>query len=223
LVQAAVAPTVTRHRLAARANTARLPAPTVSEMMSRQPSTVMEHSLIPGIQYVPHYIDERTQDQLVTVVDQSPWQLSARHRVQVYGYHYNHRQRAAYRIGELPLWSVAIAERLQRDGFVPTTPNQLVANDYDPGVGIFDHVDQAVFGDVVVSVSLGSTCVMRFTQAEPEASRELLLEPGSVLVLSGEARWDWKHGIPDRLSDRWHDREYVRSRRVSLTFRAVPG
>lgn len=178
--------------------------------------------MIPGVQYLPHYIDARTQEQLLGAVDQQLWQQSARHRVQVYGYHYNHRQRAAYRIGDLPPWAVALAEQLHGDGLIASTPNQLVANDYEPGVGIFDHVDQAVFGDVVISVSLGSTCIMRFTQAEPEASREMLLEPGSALVLTGEARWDWKHGIPDRASDRWHDREYVRSRRVSLTFRAVP-
>ena len=178
--------------------------------------------MIPGVHYLPHYIDQHTQDQLLDAVDQQMWQFSVRHRVQVYGYNYSHRQRAAFRIGDLPPWSVALAERLCRDGLVAIMPNQLVANDYEPGVGIFDHVDQAVFGDVVVSVSLGSTCVMRFTHEASDASREILLEPGSALVLTGEARWDWKHGIPDRASDRWDDREYVRSRRVSLTFRSVP-
>jgi len=194
----------------------------LSEMMPAQTRLAMEHAVISGIQYVPQYIDERTQETLLGEVDQQPWQLSARHRVQVYGYHYNHRQRAAYRIGDLPPWAVALAAQLHDDGLIATLPNQLVANDYEPGIGIFDHVDQAVFGDVVISVSLGSTCIMRFTKAAPEASRELLLEPRSALVLSGEARWDWKHGIPHRRSDRWRDREYVRSRRISLTFRSVP-
>jgi alkylated DNA repair dioxygenase AlkB len=87
---------------------------------------------------------------------------------------------------------------------------------------MFDHVDQAVFGDAVMSVSLGSTCVLQFTRVDPEASHVLLLAPKSLLVLSGEARWDWKHGIPARTSDLIDGREYVRSRRVSLTFRAVP-
>ena len=182
----------------------------------------MEQSVIAGVQYLPHYIDERAQEQLLSAVDRHPWQQSARHRVQVYGYHYNHRQRTAYRIGDLPPWAVALAEQLHGDGLIAARPNQLVANDYDPGVGIFDHVDQAVFGDVVISVSLGSTCIMRFTTEPAEASREILLEPRSALVLSGEARWDWKHGIPHRHCDRWGGREYVRSRRISLTFRAVP-
>jgi alkylated DNA repair dioxygenase AlkB len=74
----------------------------------------------------------------------------------------------------------------------------------------------------VISVSLGSSCAMRFTHTEPDASQELLLEPASVLVLSGEARWHWKHGIPARSLDVWQGREYPRSRRVSLTFRSIP-
>jgi len=66
------------------------------------------------------------------------------------------------------------------------------------------------------------TCVMRFTQSDADGSREVLLEPRSVLVLSGEARWRWKHSIPSRVSDRWDGQEYVWSRRVSLTFRVIP-
>jgi alkylated DNA repair dioxygenase AlkB len=144
------------------------------------------------------------------------------HRVQVYGYNYNHSLRAAYRIGEIPAWGMPLARRLQQDGYAASVPNQLVANEYQAGIGIFDHIDQAVFGDVVIAVSLGSTCAMRFTSADPEASEELFIEPQSLLVLSGEARWHWKHGIPARTADVCDECEYVRSRRVSLTFRAIP-
>jgi alkylated DNA repair dioxygenase AlkB len=178
-------------------------------------------SLIPGIEYVPGYLDQETHDRLLFAVDQHAWQTSVEHRVQVYGYRYNHKARAAYRIGELPPWATALAARLHHDNFVPTIPTQLVVNEYQPGIGIFDHVDQDVFGDVVISVSLGSTSVMRFTRTEPDESRELVLEPKSVLVLTKDARWLWKHGIPGRVSDLWDGREYVRSRRVSLTFRTV--
>jgi alkylated DNA repair dioxygenase AlkB len=182
----------------------------------------MEHPMIAGIDYVPEYLDQETHDRLLSAVDEHPWDTWVDHRVQVYGYHYNHKARAAYPIGELPAWVTTVALRLHTDGFVPSVPNQLVINDYRPGAGIFDHMDQAVFGDVVVSISLGSTCVMRFTHSEPEALQELLLEPRSLLSLSGEVRWRWKHGIPGRTSDFWGGRELVRSRRVSLTFRAVP-
>ena len=178
--------------------------------------------MISGLTYLPGYLDQDTHDRLLSAVDEHPWQTTLDHHVQVYGYHYNRRTEAAFRIGRLPEWSTALARRLRVDGFFSDPPNQLVANAYEPGTGFFDHIDQTVFGDVVVSVSLGSACVMRFTRTEVEASKEILLEPRSALVLAGEARLHWKHGIPPRMSDLWDGQEYVRGRRVSLTFRAVP-
>lgn len=178
--------------------------------------------IIVGLQYLPEYLDRETHDRLLTAVDLQPWQTSNKHGVQVYGYHYDHGRRAAYRIGELPAWAAELAVRLWRDGLLPSVPNQLVANDYRPGEGIFAHVDQAVFGDTIVSVSLGSTCVMQFSNSEAERTEELLLEPQSALILSGDARWAWKHEIPARTVDRWQDHDRPRSRRVSLTFRVIP-
>ena len=93
--------------------------------------------------------------------------------------------------------------------------------EYRPGSGIFAHVDQEVFGDTIASVSLGSTCVMRFSHGKSARVEELLLEPRSVIVLSGEARWAWKHEIPARVVDTWQNLERPRSRRVSLTFRVI--
>jgi alkylated DNA repair dioxygenase AlkB len=177
---------------------------------------------IPGIAYVPGYIDTETHDRLLSAVDSYAWLTTADHRVQMYGYRYSHQMRTAFRIGDLPAWALPLATRLHHDGFIDSIPNQLVANEYPPGAGLFDHIDQTVFGDVVISISLGSTCVMRFSRSDSEDSHELLLEPASVLVFSGEARTEWKHGIPARSSDMWDGCEYPRSRRVSLTFRAVP-
>jgi len=178
--------------------------------------------MIAGITYIQDYLDRDTHDHFLQVVDGHPWRMSVDHGVQVYGYSYNHGQRVAYRVGELPVWAAMLARRLHDDGHMRHVPNQLVVNDYRPGAGIFDHIDQSVFGDVVLSVSLGSTCVMRFTREDSAASEEVLLEPRSLLVLSGESRWAWKHGIPARHSDIWGGRERLRSRRVSLTFRAIP-
>jgi alkylated DNA repair dioxygenase AlkB len=177
---------------------------------------------IAGLQYVAGYIAAETQDLLLAAVDAHPWQTSVDHGVQVYGYHYNHRKREAYPIGGLPLWARELAVRLWRDGLIPDVPNQMVANDYPAGSGIFSHIDQAEFGETIASVSLGSTCIMRFSDTRSERVEERLLEPQSVLVLSGEARWQWKHAIPARAVDMWRTHELPRSRRVSLTFRVVP-
>jgi len=45
------------------------------------------------------------------------------------------------------------------------------------------------------------------------------LPPRSVYVLTGEARWEWAHGIAARTRDRVDGRVVLRDTRVSVTFR----
>ncbi len=177
---------------------------------------------IEGLQYVPDYLDHSTHDTLLASVDLEPWLWSVDRGVQIYGYRYQHSTGSVFRIGELPPWATDLALQLHRDGFLPSVPDQMVANDYKPGSGIFAHIDQAAFGDRVASVSLGSTCVMQFSKGGADREEEILLEPRSLLLLSGEARWDWLHGIPARKVDSWQAQERPRARRVSLTFRIIP-
>lgn len=178
-------------------------------------------AMIDGLCYLPEYLDQRAHDALIVAADREQWNRWDDHRVQAYGYGYNRAKAVAFHIGDLPLWATDLAKRLFHDGLLPGIPDQLVVNDYAPGKGIFPHIDQAVFGDVVASVSLGSSCVMEFSK-EDHVSKEVFLEPRSVVVLSGEVRWRWKHGIPARMVDTVEGRERRRERRLSLTFRVMP-
>ena len=93
-------------------------------------------------------------------------------------------------------------------------------NEYEPGQGISKHVDCVpCFGNAIASLSLGSTCVMEFSR--PEAKVPVLLEPRSVVILQGDARYHWCHAIPARKNDTYAGRLIPRSRRISLTFRTV--
>lgn len=107
---------------------------------------------------------------------------------------------------------------------------QAILNLYRPGEGITPHVDLLKrFGDGIIIVSLGSGTVMQLAElAEPKRSVDLWLEPRSILVLEGEARYGWTHGIPardgdwveDELGKMWVDRDV----RVSITLRfLLPG
>ena len=49
--------------------------------------------------------------------------------------------------------------------------------------------------------------------------QEVYLPGGSVYVLSGEARWEWEHGIKGRDRDKVDGRTVLRGVRVSCTFR----
>ena len=127
----------------------------------------------------------------------------------------------------------------------PPKARQVIINLYRPGEGITPHVDLLDrFDDGIIGVSLGSGCVMQFTEVRscknPGAEEEKASEPetaaiflphGSVYVMSGKSRYEWMHGIDGRTEDWVQDRAdlergrwVMRSIRVSITFRwLLPG
>lgn len=176
---------------------------------------------IPGLRYVADYIDAPTHDELLDMVSAQTWiEVAGQRRMQFYGYTYDYSSRSIKRSGRLPPWAMRIAEKIQHDGLSAHTPVQLSVIEYAPGQGIFTHVDADVFSDVIV-ISLVSPCVMDFADSQSHATASLLLEPKSALVLSGDARYRWQHGIAARASDEWNGEIVQRARRVSLTFRNV--
>lgn len=133
----------------------------------------------------------------------------------------------------------------------------MIINEYWPGDGIRSHVDLAKFEDGIVSLSLGSTCTMRFRQVlaqgdnsqitdskdrkcvesrakkrqrrsdqeieKPGTLVDVLLRPGDLLSMSGDARYRWSHEIPSEFSDidPENGEELMRLRRVSITLRKL--
>ena len=47
------------------------------------------------------------------------------------------------------------------------------------------------------------------------------LESRSVVLLYGDARWKWRHGIAKRRTDTWNGQKVARDRRLSITFRTI--
>lgn len=132
----------------------------------------------------------------------------------------------------------------------PTAPiraRQAILNLYTPGEGISPHVDLlGRFGDGIVGVSFGSGCTMSFRREsgdEEELEKptdgprngddewHLYLPERSIVVLSGDARYRWTHGIQGRMGDLITDEQsgkasgwIERGTRMSITFRwLLPG
>jgi alkylated DNA repair dioxygenase AlkB len=181
--------------------------------------------LPPGARYVAGFIDLSMQDALVAAVDAQPWIDDLKRRVQQYGYRYDYRARTVTPdafLGPLPQWASDLAGRLAGHSWFERAPDQLIVNEYLPGQGISAHVDCVpCFGDVIVSISLLSTCEMVFKERGTDERRAAVLEPRSALLISGPVRFDWTHQIPARKSDPVFGQRLPRSRRLSLTFRTV--
>jgi len=172
---------------------------------------------------IPDFVTVEEAAQIIKDIDASPWMDSLKRRVQHYGYLYDYKRRtvdASLYLGNLPPWAQQLATRVHQAGYIGLPPDQVIVNEYEPGQGIAKHVDcEPCFGDTILSLSLGSGCVMEFHQDDHKIP--IWLAPRALLVMQHEARYEWQHGIPARKSDVWAEQRHPRSRRVSVTLRKV--
>ena len=194
------------------------------------PLTDMGHlsdaeSEIPGSKYLPGFLspDEAAkQHEWLTSLPPQEWMRDLSRRVIHYGWRYDYTARTISEdlyLGELPERFADLARRLHDStGEFEEVPNQVIVNEYEPGQGIAMHTDHRDFGPAVATISLGDSWSMDFLHERTGRKQSMLLEVGSALVLSGEARLEWRHGIAKRKTEPDGRR---RSTRISLTFRTV--
>jgi alkylated DNA repair dioxygenase AlkB len=181
---------------------------------------------IPDLSYVADYITGAEAEELLVHVDNGVWLADLKRRVQHYGFKYDYRKRKvdmSMHVGRLPDWLERLSQKLYSDGHMPKIADQVIVNEYLPGQGISAHIDcEPCFEDTIVSMSLESSCVMHFTNKRDQTLKiPVLLEPRSIVVLTGQARYEWMHSINARRNDEWKGNRFERGRRVSLTFRKV--
>lgn len=178
---------------------------------------------IPGLKYWPDFITTNEESTLIENINQQPWLNDLKRRVQHYGYQYDYKARAIANgsyLGPLPEWIKPFCNLLHVENIFDHKPDQVIINEYLPGQGIAAHVDCVpCFGDMIASLSLGSSAVMQFTMGNEK--KEIYLEPCSLITLSGKARYEWTHAIPARKTDVINGFRIERNKRISLTFRNI--
>jgi alkylated DNA repair dioxygenase AlkB len=184
-------------------------------------SVVTEITRVPGLVGEERFLSWNEELDLLASIDASPWDdKTLSRRVQHYGWTYKYGWSSVLEpAAPFPVWVTLVTDRLAARGF--TGFDQLIVNEYVPGQGIGAHVDSpTLFGDTIVSVSLGADVVMHFAQTP--LVEDVLLTRGSVIVLTGDARYKWTHEIKARKSDVYDGKRFQRKgRRVSLTFRTA--
>lgn len=181
--------------------------------------------MIADLAYISNYISAQLETNLIETIDNQIWFSPFQRRVQHYGYIYDYKKRTVTEdmyLGVLPTWLQSLAEKLHEDTFISAIPDQVIINEYFAGQGIAPHVDcEPCFGDTILSLSLGSACIMDFYDLHSEMIHHQVLEPRSLVVMKREVRYEWKHGISGRKSDKINGKRLSRKRRISLTFRKV--
>lgn len=182
-------------------------------------------SEISGLNYISDYINIDQQNHLLNLIEKQEWSTKLKRRVQHYGYRYDYKKgllASSSYLGALPDWLRSIAEQLFGDRLTPNIPDQVIINEYQPGQGIASHIDCVpCFGNTIISLSLGSACLMDFTHSQTKEKTSILLSAGSLIIMQGAARYNLQHGIAARKKDKYKGEEIMRTRRVSLTFREV--
>lgn len=183
---------------------------------------------IEGLTLINDFLTEDEEKNLIEEINRQEWMNDLQRRVQHYGYKYDYKSKIISKnnyIGKLPDFCKEILIRIKENKISENDFDQLIVNEYKPGQGISPHVDHTeFFEDGIISISLGSNCFMNFQSCQDKTIiKPILLNRRSLICLTKDARYRWKHSIQQRKYDVIGQRKVARETRVSLTFRKVKG
>lgn len=177
--------------------------------------------MITGLTYIDNYFTKKEEFAIIQVIDSNLWDNDLKRRTQQYGYKYDYTIRNLNKNASVAQIPKYLSTLISDPEYYPPAPHQVIINEYLPGQGIGKHKDAACFGDKILSISLLSFCTMVFNNIKNGDKKELILAPGSLLILEGPARHEYTHEIPTRTYDMIEGEKVDRQRRVSITFRTI--
>src|SRR3954453_8627126 len=170
-----------------------------------------------GFVYNESFLSPAEQRKLIENIRTLPFQpfdfhgYIAKRRIVEFGFEYDFSTRKATGAAPMPEFLLPLREKAA--AFARVRPEQLVeavVTEYPSGAPIGWHRDVPQF-EIVIGISLLSACRMRLKPYKGEGELvSVTLEPRSIYVLRGPARWAFQHSIPA-----------VESLRYSITLRSL--
>lgn len=173
---------------------------------------------LPGLTHAGGIVPAAERSAIAAAIDAAPLlpfrfqQWTGLRQTASYGWHYDFERGQVGRTEPMPDWLLAIrATAAAFAGIAADRFVQALLIRYDPGAGIGWHRDRPVF-DHVVGLSIGAPATLRFRRRRDDGFDRFAmpLVAGDAYHLTGEARWDWEHGIAPMPETRW-----------SITFRSL--
>uniref|UniRef100_A0A8D0HFE2 tRNA (carboxymethyluridine(34)-5-O)-methyltransferase ALKBH8 n=1 Tax=Sphenodon punctatus TaxID=8508 RepID=A0A8D0HFE2_SPHPU len=167
---------------------------------------MMPTTLPPGLMVVEELVSPEEEGRLLESIDWTGAQKSLKHRrVKHFGYEFrydnNNVDKDKPLPGGIPDICQSLFETCMKLGYIKHKPDQLTVNQYEPGQGIPPHIDtHSAFEDEIISLSLGAEIVMDFKHPDCRTVA-VMLPRRSLLVMTGESRYVWSHGITPRKFD----------------------
>lgn len=194
-----------------------------------------------GLVYVPNFLTDEESLKLIKFIDKQDWSKDLSRRTQHYGYKYDYSSSdTKEKAQKIPEEFAETIEKLKE--YFPNGIDQIIVNEYLVDQGISKHIDKTdIFEDTIASISLLCPTEMKFYECEKIEQDQLdskkkisrketgeshseILEVNSLVVLSKDARYHWKHEIQKKKTFYMKSRKYKKKddyRRVSLTFRKM--
>ena len=179
--------------------------------VNRNPSLFEASAKLPdGFIYQRNFVSEAEEQELIREIQKlqlTPfkyYQFTGKRRTVSFGWQYEFGEKEITTAPAIP--SFLLPVRVRAGNLFNIDPNSLVQTsiiEYSIGSPIGWHRDIPHFG-VVVGISLGAACRMRFRKysrvrsKEPHRDQKLSLElqPRSIYLMSGASREMWQHSIP---------------------------
>jgi len=185
-----------------------------------------EDPVIKGLYYIPDYLTDEEVKEITKLLKQSnEWKSVGKsidsRKVIHYGFSYRYDRGGIERVTDIPAFLKGLINKDRVNGYFANTimkdeMDQLIVNEYKPGQGIYAHIDHVgYFGDVIVCLNIGSGIAIDFTKDGQK--RSIYVKPKSLYIMSGPARYEWRHGIAATM----YDVGTKRGTRWSLTYRKV--
>jgi alkylated DNA repair protein alkB family protein 4 len=177
---------------------------------------------IGGVHVIENFISPEEEQQLIQIIDtKRPWVDSQEgRRKQDYGpkVSFLKRKVSVGNFGGLPRFAVNLFDRMSAShsnlmkDFVPV---EFCVLEYTPERGSYirpHYDDMWIWGDRLITVNLLSDTVLRLTREFKMPPYEIVIRmpARSLIIITGEARYDWHHSI---------NRYDIKSRRVAMTWR----
>lgn len=122
----------------------------------------------------------------------------------------------------MPSWAEVLGRRMVALGIFPKTPDHVLVRRYERGLGVEPHVDRKAYGPIVAGLTLVSSRAFHLTRCGSIPRLEALLMPGDLYIMTGPARYRWKHSIPSVLTDEFRGATLPRTDGFSVTWRYAP-
>ena len=164
-----------------------------------------QHRALPtGLRYAEDFVSAADEAALLAELERLPFanaqykEWTANRRIVSYGGRYDFSKNELEPAGPIPPFLLTLRAAAARFVGVPAAEltHALVA-EYRAATQLGWHRDVGEFG-IVVGVSLGGACRMRFRRYPPEKGAKVFnleLAPRSVYVMRDEIRWRWQHSV----------------------------